>query len=189
MSILTSICLFGQIKNGYESEIHGMRSSLESLNRLLAEECNLSVFQRFDMNRKIRMLVEYIAYFKFTEELLAQFRSISPDLYEEINIIKDCSGHRVAVYVKFVPEKEMQYSAGGTTNIGHLENNTNVYDSEYGHYSVSVRIASVNRALILLAHEFGHVKYQVPNLASYVLFYAATYQQRPVSSSYIGHNT
>ena len=83
----------------------------------------------------------------------------------------------------------MQHGASGTTNIAHLESDKNIYSSEYGAYTVSIKIASVNKALLLLAHEFGHAKYQVPNLESYFNYYSAYYQNDTFRSSYIGHNS
>ena len=49
------------------------------------------------------------------------------------------------------------------------------YQSEYGKFTVSVKVWIVPRALLVLAHELGHVKYQVPNLASYFEFYKKHY--------------
>ncbi len=182
-------CLFGEIKNGYGSEIKSMRESLKGLNALLTNNSHLSLFQKIEIKNKIDKLVEYIAYFELTNELLNQFRAISPDQYNEIDSITDRTGHKVDVFVKFVPEQEMYRGAAGTTNLAHSENDRNVYQSEYGRYTVSVKIASVKRALLLLAHEFGHVKYQVPNLASYVEYYSTYYQNCTFNSNYIGHYT
>jgi len=186
---LTCNCLFGEIKNGYGSEIKGIHESLKSLNTLLTENASLSVFQKAEIKNKINKLVEYITYFELTEELLRQFRTIAPSLYTEIDTIKDSTGQTVTVFVKFVPEKEMEHSAAGTTNLAHRENDKNVYESEYGLYSVSVKIASVNKSLSLLAHEFGHVKYQVPHLATYIEDYSTWYQNETFKSNYIGHNS
>jgi len=187
--MLTWNCLFGEIKNGYGSEIKGIRESLKSLNTCLTEDPDLSLFQKAVIRDKIKKLVDYITYFELTEELLEQFRTIAPEMYNEIETIRDSVGHNVTVYVKFVPEKEMQRGAAGTTNLAHLENDKNVYHSEYGPNTVSVKIASVNKSLLLLAHEFGHVNYQVPNLASYIEFYSMHYQNDTFKSSYIGHNS
>ena len=118
-----------------------------------------------------------------------QFRTIAPSLYTEIDTIKDCTGKTVTVYVKFAPESEMQQGAAGTTNIACLEKDKNVYQSEFGPSTVSVKIASVKKSLLLLAHEFGHVKYQVQNLATYIEFYSTYYQNSTFNSKYIGHNS
>jgi hypothetical protein len=120
----------------------------------------------------------YIAYYELTEQLLAQFRSIAPDLYHEIDTIKDDEGRSTDVYVKFMPEEEMKVSVSGTTNIAQAEEDGNAYHSEYGAHTVSVRIAIGKKSLGLLAHELGHVKYQVPYLVSYVKYYNMHYQDR-----------
>jgi hypothetical protein len=41
--------------------------------------------------------------------------------------------------------------------------------------------------LFLLSHEFGHVKYIVPHVASYTKFYSNKYAQSRFSSSVVGH--
>lgn len=187
--MLTWNCLFAQIKNGYGSEIKGIRESLHSLNTLLIEDADLSLYQKVEIKDKIDKLIDYIAYFELTEELLVQFRAIAPGMYNEIDTIKSCTGQNVTVFVKFVSEKEMQRCAAGTTNLSHHEKDKNIYQSEYGLSTVSVKIASEKKSLLLLAHEFGHVKYQVPNLASYAEFYSAYYQNGVFNSNYIGHNS
>lgn len=68
----------------------------------------------------------YITYFELTEDLLVQFRTIAPELYNEIDVIKDCRGRNVFVYVKFVSETEMQQGAAATTNIACLERDTDL---------------------------------------------------------------
>jgi len=40
--------------------------------------------------------------------------------------------------------------------------------------------------LQVLSHELGHVKYQIPNLATYMTFYKKCYQDQ--ESNCIGHN-
>ena len=181
--------LFGEVKNGYEPEIKDVRASLKSLNELLTNDSNLSYFQRSEIKASMDRMITFVSYFELTAELLTQFRTIAPDLYTTLDTLKDGTGRTVTVYVKFVSDAEMQHGASGTTNIAHEENDKNTYTSEYGPLTVSVKIASVNKALTLLAHEFGHVKYQVPNLATYYVYYSAYYQNGTFRSSYIGHNT
>ncbi len=178
------------IRNGYESEIKGMRASLERLTELLDDpESNLSFFKRSIIKSNIYKLEEYIAYFELTEKLIEQFRTIAPALYLEIDTLNDPTGQRVTVYVKFVPEKEMQLAADGTTNIDQCNDDKNVYQSEYGPRTVLIKIASVARSLSLLAHEFGHVKYQVTNLAEYIEYYRLNYLNDSFNSTYVGHNS
>ena len=126
--------LMGEIKNGYASEIEGMHESLNALNTLLRDDKNLSLFQRATMKAKINKLVEYISYFELTETLLHQFKDIAPGMFDEIDALKDNGGHPVTVFVRFVPELEMQRGAAGTTNLNHHENDKNVYWlSHYSH--------------------------------------------------------
>jgi hypothetical protein len=181
--------LMGEIKNGYASQIEGMHESLNALNTLLHGDANLSVFQRATIKAKINKLVEYISYFELTETLLHQFKEIAPDMYDEIDALKDNSGQPVTVFVRFVSELEMQRGAAGTTNLNHIDDDRNIYQSEYGIRTVSVKIASVSKALTLLAHEFGHVSYQVRHLATYVVYYATYYQNETFNSKFIGHNS
>jgi hypothetical protein len=193
-SLLIALCLFsgidlpGQIKNGYEREIKGMHESLKRLTSLLEEDPNLSLFQKATMKGNVNKLIENISYYELTEELLDQFKNIAPEIYSEMNSLKDHSGVEVTLFIKFVSEMEMQHGAAGTTNLSHTENDNNTYTSEYGPRSVSIKIASVTKSLILLAHEFGHAKYQVTHLASYIDYYNVNYQNNNFKSTYIGHN-
>lgn len=188
MFVLTCNCLLGEVKNGYESEINKVRASLKSLQDLLATDKSLSFTQRAEMRSAMDRLITYISYYELTDGLLAQFRIIAPDLYNQIDTLTDRSGHCITVFVRFVSDREMQHGAAGTTNIAQLEDDKDAYTSEYGPFTVSIKIASVNKALQLLAHEFGHVKHQVPNLAAYIVFYSNHYQNGTFRSSYIGHN-
>ena len=181
--------LMGEIKNGYASEIEGMHESLNALNTLLREGKNLSPFQRATIKANINKLVEYISYFELTETLLHQFKVVAPQMYDEIDALKDNTGQPVTVFVRFVPELEMQRGAAGTTNLNHVEDDKNIYWSEFGVRTVSVKIASVMKALTLLAHEFGHVLYQVSHLSTYVEYYSIHYQNETFNSKYIGHNS
>jgi hypothetical protein len=63
------------------------------------------------------------------------------------------------------PKQKCSRGVAATTNIACLEGDKNVYYSEYGPNTVSVKIASVKTSLLLLAHEFWHAKYEVTNLA------------------------
>ena len=181
--------IMGEIKNGYAPQIEGMHESLKALNTLLKEDANLSMFQRATMKANITQLVEYISYFELTETLLHQFKEIAPAMYNEIDALVDPTGQQVTVFVKFVPDLEMQRGAAGTTNLGYDEHDRNIYRSEYGVRTVSIKIASVTKALVLLAHEFGHVVYQVANLATYVEYYAIHYLNETFNSKFIGHNS
>jgi hypothetical protein len=189
MYFLTFNVLFAEIKNGYGPDMKGVRESLKGLQKLLTDDSQLSLLQKIEIKAKVDKLMQYIIYFELTEQLLDQFRAISPRLYDEIDTIKNRAGQSVDVYVRFVAERNMPLNTAGTTNLGCLETNSDIYQSEYGPNTVSVKIASLPRSILLLAHEFGHVKYQVPNLSTYMIFYSANYQNGTFKSSYIGHHS
>jgi hypothetical protein len=177
-----------KIRNGYAVDIESARASLKNLRIFLAEDNSLSVFQRLSIHNKIDDLTEFITYYEFTEQLLEQFKAISPDLYHEIDSIKDRLGRSVDVYVKFVPEKEMPNGVAGVTNMDPDRHDRDACASAYGIHTVSIMISAVRKALFLLAHEFGHVKYQAPNLQAYQQYYSKFYLASTYKFKSMGHN-
>jgi len=178
----------GNIKNGYGFDIQGARESLRNIKLLLEAERNLPFLQKVSMKNKIDDLIHFITYYELTEKLLDQFRSISPDLYYEIDSLRDKKGRNVNIYIKFVPENEMLPGVAGTTNIAQDINDPDAYHSEYGIHTVSVRIKVDKKSLQLLAHELGHVQYQVPNLASYIGYHKQYYLTNSYKAKSMGHN-
>lgn len=177
----------GKIKNGYSLNIHTVIRSLETL-RQLAGNRKLTVFQKLQLKEKINQHISYVFYFGRTENLLGKFREIAPELYEEIDSITDCKGRVIDVYVKLVPQREMELPVGGITNIDHVADDDDAYRSHYGDYSVSVKIRLIQPALSILAHEFGHIKYQVPNLAAYFTYYNLHYRGQSGRPELLGHD-
>jgi hypothetical protein len=177
--------LFGEVKNGYEKDYVALKMSMQSLQDILRGE-GLSAVQRKDIKDRIKLLIDYMAYYQITDTLLRQFRAISPELYNEMDTLKDSRGRIIDVYVKFAPKDEARYQAAGLASFQHALNDSKTCVSEYGVHSVSVRIWIVNKALWVLSHEFGHLKYVVPNLESYVQFYRKKYRKGP-SDSVLGH--
>jgi len=166
--------VFGEIMNGYEKDILSLRQSLKHLS-LLMQEKTLTADQRRKLKSTIEVVLNNISYYELTENLLNQFKVMAPDLHEEISTITDSRGKAVNVYVKFIPKDATSVKAWGTTYIDHAKNDNDTYVSEYGENSVSVKIWLVNKALLVLSHELGHVKYQVPNLATYLQYYRKHY--------------
>lgn len=177
----------GEIKNGYSLYIDTVIRSLKSL-RELAKRKDPNIMQNLRLRKKINQHINYIFYFRQTEELLEQFHQIAPDLYNEIDSITDRQGREIDVYVKLVLEKEIKFDVGGITNLDHVASDVDAYRSPYGDYSVSVKIRMLPLALTILAHEFGHISYQVPNLAEYFKYYNQTYTNRFGRLNIIGHD-
>jgi hypothetical protein len=180
---------FGEIKNGYGNEILQLHESLKNLTAILREADHLPVSQRRQIESKITKIKNSISFYKVTESLLSQFKMISPDLYAEIDTIKDRKGRSVSVYVKFVPINSTKFQAWGSTHVNQSATDADAYCSEYGDFSVSVKIWIVSKALIVLSHELGHVKYQVPNLVSYLGYYKQHYSGIVDQYDLLGHNS
>ena len=177
---------FSEIKNGYEKDILMLKQSLKNLTEILMEEKDLSAMERRKIESKVETLVNHISFYDLTETLLKQFRLIAPKLYAEVDTICDQKRRPVNIYVKFVPLDATKVKAWGITYINQVENDKDAYLSEYGAFTVSVKIWIVPTALKVLSHELGHVKYQVPHLASYIDYHKKNYTD--ALSNYIGHN-
>ncbi len=188
MFAITWSNLFGEIKNGYGTEIFKMRDSLETLTSILDISNNLPASQKRKIETKIKLLLIDISYYELTEKLLDQFKIISPVLYNEIDTIKDRKGRAVDVYVKFIPTRATPVKAWGTTYMAQSARDEDTYCSEYGGLTVSIKIWTVNKALLVLSHELGHVKYQVPHLASYMEYYKEHYYTTMDHSNNMGHD-
>jgi len=181
-------CSFGKIKNGYGLYIDDARESLKALQTLLNDGVDVPAVQRKTAEARIKALVNYISYFELTEDLLSQFKLVAPDLYNEIDSIKDRRSRPTDVFVKFIAPEEAKVQAWGITNLSSAPADPDSYNSEYGEGTVSVKIWIVAKALLVLAHEFGHIKYQVPNLAGYREYYQSTYRPGFVEPNWIGHD-
>jgi hypothetical protein len=184
---LTCHAVFGEIKNGYEKNISGSKQSLTLLRAKLVDGENITPAHRRKIQSTIKMLVNHIAYYDLTEGLLTQFKTIAPELYAQIDTITDRLGRPVDVYIKFVPVDATSVKALGLTYMDQVSDDKDAYQSEYGQFTVSVKVWIDRRALLVLAHELGHVKYQVPNLASYFDFYKANYDNALTKTS-LGHS-
>ena len=186
LCFLVAISSTAKIKNGYGVDIKGAHESLKSIKALL--EGNLPLLQRTSMKMKMEDLIDFITYHELTEKLLNQFRMISPEVYLNIDTLTDKKGRSIDVYVRFVPENEMTAGLAGTTNLGQDKKDPDTYESEYGTFTVSVRIVIGKKSLHLLAHELGHVSHQVPHLAAYYAFYTKFYLANTYTAKGIGHN-
>jgi hypothetical protein len=187
MSIFLWNTVFGEIKNGYGTDIRSAEQSMFVLTRLLRENSNMPKYKERKIKESIRSLTEHITYLRLTDQLLSQFKVIAPELYDEINSIKDKKNRPVDVHIKFVPLDATRLKSWGTTYISQSATDHDAYVSEYGENTVSVKIWTVSKALLVLAHELGHVKYQVPNLRTYLDYHRANYLAVTTESDRIGH--
>ena len=173
--ILTSHVTFGEIRNGYEKEIEGARSSLRALHILQMDQ-TLNSVERKKVKSKIETLVNFISYYELTESLLDEFKVVSPDLYHHVNTIKDGRGRSTDVFVKFIPQEQTTVNAAGITRVAQSEQDKHLCTSEYGDGTISVEIWVFNHSLHALSHELGHISYMTPNFANYWEYYKKNYR-------------
>ena len=187
-SVIVIICFlmlnsaWAKLRNGYERDIHYMRERLKNYNN------NLSASERRNVKACINNLIAYQSYYELTEELLKQFKRISPSLYNRIDSIKDAKGRFTDVYVKFIRREEAVVMAGGITRMAQSDEDKHACFSEYGKHSVSIKIWICSKALLVLSHELGHVNYQVPNLETYTEYYKREYSSLSTESNCVGHS-
>ena len=186
--ILTMSNVFGKIKNGYEKDILQTRESLKRYSALLHASNNLTSYQRRKIEHRIDSLVSDISNYELTANLLEQFKVISPALYNEIDTLKDSRGKNVKVYVKFIPRVDAKIDVWGVTCMSPLGNDKEAYGSEYGKSTVSIKIWIANNALVVLAHELGHVKYQIPHFSTYMKYYRENYALNMDPAYTLGHS-
>jgi hypothetical protein len=186
--IITISIAFGEIKNGYEKEILQTREALKTYSDLLHTSNNLTPYQRRKIGHRIDSLISNISHYELTANLLEQFKIISPDLYTEVDTLKDSRGRNVKVYVKFIPMPDTKTELWGATCMSPLTNDKEAYASEYGKSTVSIKIRIACNSLVVLAHELGHVKYQVPHFAAYMKYYRENYTLYMDPPHTLGHN-
>lgn len=177
----------GKLRNGYEKHINYVHESLMNFYNILNTHKNLSPSERRKIRARIEDFITYQSYYELTENLLAQFRIISPGIFNKIDSIKDARGRAIDVYVQFIPRQEGLVMPAGTTYMAQSNEDEDACLSEYGKQTASVKIWAFNKALLVLSHELGHVEYQVPNLAAYTEYYKKVYPLFRTESSYVGH--
>lgn len=180
---------WGKLRNGYERDIHDVREKLKNYRGLLNANNNLSVSQRRSLKASMKNLISYQSYYELTEELLRQFKSISPGLYNAIDSIKDAKGRLTDVYVKFIHREDATVMAAGVTQMSQSARDKDACFSEYGKHTVSIKIWLFSNALLVLSHELGHVNYQVPHLESYSQYYKSAYPRIMTESNCVGHSS
>jgi len=185
---LSSNNVFGTIKNGYALRLTSAKVSLRQLNLVLQHEKDMSLGKRLKIKSKIERLTEFITCYQMTEELIRQFRKISPGIFFQIDSIKDRRGRATDVYIKIVTKDKLRVPLKAASFLSHAANDRDACFSEYGLYSVALDISISDNSLSLLGHELGHVKYIIPNLAEYTKFYNSQYCNSVIGLQYAGHN-
>jgi hypothetical protein len=186
--ILSISHLFAKIRNGYEPQLQNTRDSLQKLNALLREGSDLPFTQRLSIKFRVQNLIDELSYYDLTTGLLQQLRMISPDIYNDIDNIKDKRGRPTDVFIRMIPRDHARVNFKGVSFFRQSIIDEDAHVSEYGVYTVAVDIWIIHNALRLLCHEMGHIKFIVPNLSAYSDFYRGRYGRPGSSAGFIGHD-
>jgi hypothetical protein len=178
---------WAKLRNGYETNIHYVQESLKNYNDILNADRNLSPAERRKIKSRIDNLIIYKAHYELTEQLLKQFKFISPGLYNRIDSIRDARGRFTDVYVKFIPREEATIMAAGITRMSQSNDDEDACFSEYGKHSVSVTVWIFSKSLFVLSHELGHINYQVPSFSNYTEYYKTKYIPSLSEPNHRGH--
>lgn len=192
------ISAYGNINNGFTKQKDKLKKQVEALVVQIEKSSDGKAIKKLDkkLNKLHKQYEIIMSNYEATENVLKELSHIDPELYHKVDAVVDAEGSLTHVYVKvmarntgkFIDHASQGYSMTGYTNLGHWEANPNVYASEYGVYTVSVVIGNTTDKLSALAHEFGHVLYQVENLKSYTAYYKQTYNLNSISKFGLGHD-
>lgn len=166
---LISFSVVAEIKNGYRAEFPHIEGEI------IATEAALETAEgkyKKILTDKLTHLQQIQFHLNYTDEILSLFKQVDPDLYDWVDGIRDEKGRTVDVYVKIIYSPSS--GVNGKTNLSRWEKDN--YYSEYGVNTVSVTVKMNQKIMYTLAHEFGHVLYQVPNLSSYMEYYLKNYK-------------
>jgi hypothetical protein len=161
----------GKLRNGYERHINYVRESLRNFYNTLTTNKSLSLAERRKIKARIEDFITYQSYYELTENLLSQFRIISPGIFNNIDTMKDARGRLIDVYVEFIPRQEGLVMPAGTTYMAQSNEDEDTCLSEFGRQSVAVKVWVLIRRSLSYRMNSGHVAYQVPNLAAYTEYY------------------
>ncbi len=172
------------IRNAYENKLKEAKEYLANIEKALSNKNNTSKQTKYFKKVKKKAeknLAEVQSNYDKTNDLISKLKEIDVGLFNEINTIQDKNGNETDVYVKVrdIGNNETVY---GGTNVAHSSSDPNVYTSGFGDKTVSVQTTN---DVFTLAHEFGHVKYNVPNIASYSKYYDKTYIKG--TAAHLGH--
>jgi hypothetical protein len=176
-----------RIRNGYSSDVTTARECLQLLNERLLIKPDMSNAERRRIHAAMRKHAQMIEHYELTQSLLRQFRAISPDMYAQIDHLEDKRGRETDIYVRFIPETDALVMLSGASFFQISSGDRDASQSRFGKFTVAIDVWICDTSLNLLAHEFGHTRYIVPNLAEYRKYYNMMYQTTRFSQ-HIGHS-
>lgn len=185
--LAAGITAHSKIRNGYECEIQTARDGLRALEALWETRTHLPLHARSTIKAEIQRHKTFILYHELTDRMLLQFSIIAPEMFHEMDTLHDARGRLVDIYVMLTPPESMSGSVAASNNLP-MDGDRDTYHSKYGIHTALIIVVAGKNALELLAHELGHLSYQVPNVASYRAYYEETYDHDRLQSEERGHN-
>lgn len=153
-----------------------IQKSLALLNEVSRQKDSLQIEKKLKKLRKeyAKINTKYAE----TEKLIQDIRTIDPELYEKVSTLTNAEGTMTHVYVRYTnrTSKEIRYlfegqfKAFGYTSVMQDKKNEKVCVSYFGANTINVIVCKGCDEKFVLAHEFGHALYIVPNLKEYVSF-------------------
>lgn len=178
--LCSSLTVSADIINGILYEKIKLEREIENLDKLSKEAESVKLSRKFEYKVKClrKQYAKVCKYYLEAEQLLSEFKIIDPELFERVSKVTNSEGTLTHVYVRYVTRNSKEFKrleinynkATGYTSVGQWENSENVCESFYGTNTICVTIGEGCNEKLVLAHEFGHVLYMVPNLKSYLEF-------------------
>lgn len=188
--VLTSalfLCLIlnaqADIYNGFYYDILKLEKTIARTQDLLSETTNTRDLKKLEkelkrLNKKMRSLQASHAE---TEALIKEVWQIDSGLCAKVSRVTNAEGTLTHVYVKVVSRTSEEYInlsrhhyvACAYTSVGQEAINAHVCTSRAGTNTVTITVAYGCDALKALGHEYAHVLYIVPNLATYMKFWTS----------------
>ncbi len=193
LNIIVSYCSFAEIINGYEHNLKKAEQSLLNLSNLLDNVSNANSDEQYyrikSHYQKAKQILKYVhTYHSKTADLINTLWTMHPSFGDQINGIRNHHGLVTDIYISVNPKERMNRNQFGTTNIDQAKDDPHTYQSSFGPNTVSVQIRDCSdwQMIQLLIHELAHVKYQVPNLSTYMDYFHNAYQHFRSTDSF-GH--
>jgi RHS repeat-associated protein len=176
-----------EIRNGYEIDRSTKQQSIDAVQKVIddpsAKKEDIEVAKKILAGLKSD-LADIQKNLDRTNEVLTDLRLTDRMLFDQMNNLKDANGNVVDVYVK--TDNNIGYNDGnyGKSEVRSSADDDNKPSSQYDGFSngrgtvtvtVNSRRYGQEDAVVLTAHEFGHLLYNVPNLVAYQKFYKDYY--------------
>ena len=182
----------GKVINGNRVNANMLKQAIDNLSSVLAKADKSDKKYPGALSRLKDLQKQLVLNLKSQEkvdQLFATIISVDPELYYALDTIRDELGNQTDIFVE-ADQSLFRRTRGvyGITNIDQCSCHPGIYQSKFGKKTVSVIIDAHFRSLQALVHEFGHVRYQVANLRSYIEFYRDHYSKDDKEKGHLPHD-